>query len=194
MILSIVMPTIDGRQAELVPTVAAYERLTPVTIEWIVELGHRNCGAAWNAGSRKATGDVLHMGADDLEPASSAWFPAALSAIVRGGVPLGWVDEDAMGRFGRDFPRVVICRREWWRDVPEVHYYSDNAFGDLMTASGHTPFVAEGFDFHHRRSMVGRDESPERVARDRECYERSRSDHHQLSGAGHPATGVGGVA
>lgn len=174
--LSIVVPTLDGRQPDLVRTVAAYERLTPVRIEWIVELGHDNCGAAWNAGTRKATGDILHMGADDVEPESDSWLPAAMRAIVTGSVPLGWVNEPTgAGKFGRDFPRVVICRREWWQDVVEAHYWSDNHFGDLMAASGHPAVVAEGFDFFHRRSMVGRDESPERLARDRSAYLRERA-------------------
>ena len=175
MLLSVIMPTIDGRPLELGRTMDAYERLTPVPIEWHVLHNYPNCGVAWNVGAAIATGDILHMGADDIEPVSDAWFPAALAAIERGMVPLGWVNEPSgAGTFGRDFPRVVICRREWWRDVPEIHYWSDNAFGDLMVASGHPAVVAEGFDFLHRRSMVGRDESPERLERDRSAYLRER--------------------
>src|ERR1035441_473431 len=133
MLLSVIMPTIDGRPLELGRTMDAYERLTPVPIEWHVLHNYPNCGVAWNVGAAIATGDILHMGADDIEPVSDAWFPAALAAIERGMVPLGWVNEPSgAGTFGRDFPRVVICRREWWRDVPEIHYWSDNAFGDLM--------------------------------------------------------------
>ena len=175
--VSIVIPTIVGRGTELTRTVAAYSRLTPtdVDVEFIIEHGHDNCGAAWNAGAARATGDILHMGADDLEPESPAWLPVALFVLNRGAVPLGWVREDEAGTFGRDFPRVPICRREWWRDVPEVHYFSDNAFGELMATAGHPAIVTEGFDFYHRRSMVGRDESPERVGRDRDAY------LHQLS-------------
>lgn len=183
MILSIVMPTIDGRQDELVRTVAMYERLTPreygnqrerLQIEWIVETGHNNCGAAWNAGVNKATGDIVHMGADDIEPENIAWFHAAMTAIDRGNVPLGLVREGST-KFGRDFARVVICRREWWRDVPEIHYWSDNAFDDLMRADDHVPMVVPGFDFYHRKSMVGRDESPPRLAADHAAYMKQRS-------------------
>jgi hypothetical protein len=162
------MPTIEGREDELARTIEVYERLTPVPIEWIIERGHDNCGAAWNSGAQKATGEILHMGADDGEPESEAWFPAALSVIEQGNVPLGWVREDEIGTFGRDFARVVICRREWWEPVIEQTYYSDNHFDDLMRAAGHTPMIAEGFDFYHRRSMVGRDES--RLDAEREAY------------------------
>jgi hypothetical protein len=172
--LSVVCPTIPGREPELARTVNAYERLTPVEIEWIIERGHDNCGTAWNAGAAKATGEILHMGADDGEPETDQWFPAAMSVIEQGGVPLGWVREDEIGRFGRDFARVVICRREWWQPVIERTYFSDNHFTDLMIAAGHAPTVAEGFDFYHRKSMVGRDDGPERMRRDQEAYEALR--------------------
>lgn len=168
--LSIVMPTIPGRESELARSTEVYERLTPVDIEWIIERGHDNCGAAWNSGARKATGEILHMGADDIEPEHEGWFPSAMHVLKQGHVPLGWVREDAIGTFGRDFARVVICQREWWRDVPELHYFSDNAFDDLMRAAGHEPLVVSGFDFYHRKSMIGRDESPERMERERLEY------------------------
>jgi hypothetical protein len=168
--LSIVMPTVPGRQDELARTIDAYERLTPnAEIEWIIERGHDTCGTAWNAGARKATGEVLHMGADDGEPETDRWLPAAELALALSRVPLGWVREGDQ-TFGRDFCRVVICRREWWQDVPDLHYFSDNCWTDLMIAAGHTPMVAEGFDFYHRKSMVGRDESPERLERERAAY------------------------
>jgi hypothetical protein len=172
--LSIVMPTLPGREVELASSIDAYERLTPVEIEWIIERGHPNCGAAWNAGALKATGEILHMSADDGEPETNAWFPAAMHALDRGFIPLGWVREDEAGTFGRDFARVVICRREWWQPVVETTYWSDNHFDDLMRAAGHPPVPVVGFDFYHRRSMIGRDDSPERVERDREAYEASR--------------------
>ena len=171
--LTIVCPSIRGREVELSRTIDAYERRTPVEIEWIIERGHSTCGAAWNAGAPKATGEILHMAADDIEPESDAWFPAALAAIEADNVPLGWVREDTH-TFGRDFARVVICRREWWRDVVELQYWSDNHFDDLMRADGHLPTVAEGFDFYHRRSLIGRDDSPERVERDRLAYQTAR--------------------
>ena len=169
--LSIVMPTIPGRDTELARSMGAYQRLTPnIEIEWVVERGHPNCGAAWNAGVTKCTGDIIHMGADDIEPETNAWFPAAMQAINQGNIPLGLVREDVVGTFGRDFARVVICKREWWQNVPDIHYWSDNAFTDLMQAAGHEPTVVEGFDFYHRRSMIGRDESTARLHRDYHVY------------------------
>ena len=179
-LVSIIVPTIDGRQDELVRTVSAFERRSPAFIEWIVETGHDNCGAAWHAGARRATSDHLLMAADDLEPSSPAWLPAAIEAVELGHVPVGWVRE-AAGQFGRDFPRVPFCRREDWIDVPECHYYSDNAFGELQAREGRVACIAPGYDFIHRRSMVGRDETPERLARDRTVFEQAVSGLHHGS-------------
>lgn len=166
MTLSIVVPTIPGRDSELERTVEAYERLTSIPIEWVIETGHSTCAAGWNAGMRRASGEVVHMAADDVEPESDRWLPAALRVLARGCVPLGWVREGDR-RFGRDYCRIVVCRRGWWVDVPETHYYSDDAFTYLMIQADHLPVVAPGFDFWHRRSLVGRDDSEERCARDR---------------------------
>lgn len=172
MILSVVMPTITGREQELARSIEAYERLTPLPIEWVIEHDHPTCAAAWDAGVPKTTGEILHMGADDIEPATDEWFPAALKVIEQGNVPLGWVMEHGV-TFGRDFARVVICRREWWRDInPELHYWSDNQFDDLMRESGHQPVVAEGFDFLHRKSLIGRPDEAGWMERDRRIYER----------------------
>lgn len=170
--VSIVIPTMPGREDELDRTIAAYKSRTSIEIEWLIEHDHPTCAAGWNAGAARATGEILHMGADDLEPTSDLWLPAAVAAIERGCIPLGWVTEDEIGRFGRDFARVPACQRDWWRDVPpELHYYSDNWFGDQMARDGHTATAVDGFVFYHRRSMVGRNEA-EWVSRDHAAYQR----------------------
>ena len=173
--LSIVMPSIKGREDELGKTIEAYERLTPVPIEWVFEFGHPTCASGWNAGAERATGDVLHLGNDDLEPESGLWLFTASLVLKNGGVPVGLIREDEVGIFGRDFPRAPICMRDWWTPLPaEMHYYTDNLLGDRWRTAGHPITVADGYDFYHRKSMVGRDETPERVERDRMAYARAR--------------------
>lgn len=167
--ISIIVPTIAGRETELERCVAAYSALTPVEHEIIAIRDLPTCAHAWNDGAALANGDHLHMTADDLEPTSAEWAQAALDVVARGNVPVGWVIEE-QSTFGRDFARIPFCQRDWWRDVPLVHYYSDNAFTDLMAAEGHAVEVAPGYDFLHGRSPVGRDESPERLARDEAAY------------------------
>lgn len=175
-LLSIVIPTIAGREDQLDRTIARYNALTRVGIEWLIERDHPTCGAAWNAGAAKATSEVLHISADDLEPEAPDWLNAAARVLEAGFAPLGLVREDELGTFGGDFCRVPICLRDWWVDVPaDLHYYTDNAFTDLMGASGHPPLIAEGYDFYHRRSMVGRGagmEEGDRVQHDWTIYSR----------------------
>ena len=62
-----------------------------------------------------------------------------------------------------------ICMRDWWTPpLAEMHYYTDNLLGDRWRTAGQSDrTVADGYDFYHRKSMVGRDETPERVERDR---------------------------
>lgn len=156
-LVSIVIPTITGREETFANTVSAYERLTTADgIEWIVERDYPTCGAAWNAGAERASGDYLHFTADDLEPMSAAWLPAAIAVCETGCVPLGLVQDPGENPIGRDFPRVPFCRREWWIPVPPIHYFSDNAFGALVGRAGHPCIVAEGYDFYHHHSMIGR--------------------------------------
>lgn len=172
-VLSIVLPTIKGREKDFSRTLAAYAERTPgVEIEWLLEFDHPTVASAWNAGAAKATGEILHLGNDDLEPEEARWFQCASVALDAGFTPVGWIREDVAGRFGRDFPRIPICKREWWTVplTPELHYYADNQFGDRMRVAGHPVIATDGYDFYHRRSMVGRDETPERVERDRSTY------------------------
>lgn len=172
--LSIVMPTIAGRGDEVTRTMMKFSILTPRhlsgRIEWLMEFDHPNVGSAWNAGAARAQGEYLLLGNDDLEPEGEEWLEGAKVVLDRGDVPLGWVREDAIGTFGRDFTRAPMCKTAWWKPLPEIHYYSDNAFHEIMRRDGHMPTVAPGYDFYHRRSMVGRDETPERVERDRRVF------------------------
>lgn len=155
-ILSVVVPTVVGRESHLERTICSYEEHTRVEIEWLVVHDRPTCGLAWNEGAALATGEYLHITADDLEPDGFDWLRVAVETTDHWGVPLGRVREGSE-TFGRDFCRVPFCRREWWRDVPaDMHYYTDNAFTELMIERGHVPTVAVGYDFNHRRAMVGR--------------------------------------
>jgi hypothetical protein len=171
-------------------TIAAYERLTPCRIEWIIERDHVTCGSAWADGIARSSGRWVHVAADDLEPASEGWLAAAAAALEFDRVPLGRVHEGAE-TFGRDFCRVPMFQRQWWRDtraqgllhgLSALHYFSDNLVTDAMIAAGHEPVVVDGYDFIHRRSQVGRGAGMSEAGRmehDRSAYLhlRSRSRH-----------------
>jgi len=174
-VLSIVMPTIKGREDYLKRAMLVYEQRTDAEIEWLIVHDRPTCGQAWNEGAAQATGTFLHLSADDLEPWTFHWLSVAIHATQRGGVPLGTVREGAE-LFGNDFCRVPFCRREWWQDIPaDLHYYTDNAFTDLMVRDGHEPVTAPGYDFLHRKAMVGRGagmSESDRMERDSAVYRR----------------------
>ena len=175
MILSIVIPTIAGREATLERTLTAYQdRCRPgCEFETIVIRDRPTCGDAWNAGAELAQGEYLHFGADDLEPADPTWWAGAIAVCLAGALPVGWVTEHDQ-RFGLDFARVPFLRRDWWPlagPMPEqLHYFTDTLITDRLARHGIRTCQAPGFDFFHHRSMVGRDETPERLDRDHDLY------------------------
>ena len=68
--ISVVIPTIEGREHWLAKAVEGFSRHKPVShqYELIVIDGQPTCGAAWNKGMEKAKGDYILLSADDIEP------------------------------------------------------------------------------------------------------------------------------
>lgn len=64
--ISVVIPTVAGREHSLERCLAAYRATADV--ELIVLADRQTCGVAWQEGIEQATGDYLHLSADDLEP------------------------------------------------------------------------------------------------------------------------------
>jgi hypothetical protein len=84
-LISIICPTIDGREHHLTRCERAYCE-TAEDFEFIVLRNFSTCGQAWNEGLRIAEGDFLHLTADDLEP-HPGWLQAALETIRKGSLP-----------------------------------------------------------------------------------------------------------
>lgn len=68
--ISIVIPTIEGRERWLAKAVAGFNTHKPVShqYELIIIDGMPTCGAAWNKGLERAKGDFILLSADDIEP------------------------------------------------------------------------------------------------------------------------------
>jgi hypothetical protein len=84
-LISIIVPTIGGREHYLEGCERAY-RETTEDFELIVLRDYPTCGKAWNEGLRQAQGDYLHLSADDLEP-HEGWWEAGIKWIERGAIP-----------------------------------------------------------------------------------------------------------
>ena len=83
--ISVIVPTIDGREHWLERCEQAYAETT-VDYEFIVLRNYPTCGQAWNEGLRQAKGEWVHLSADDLEP-HPGWWQAATEAVERGFLP-----------------------------------------------------------------------------------------------------------
>ncbi len=67
--ISVVIPTVTGREDFFERCVYAYEHNTANPIELIIYKDLPTCGRGWIKGAEDATGDYVHFTADDLEPA-----------------------------------------------------------------------------------------------------------------------------
>lgn len=173
--ISVVVPTIAGREDLLAATKAAYKANTSREVEWIEAKGYPTCGQAWNAGAASATGDYLHLSADDVEP-HPGWDDAAVEAADQDFYPAPRLLTPAgavhsCGSMGAglllpDCPDWTPCvsssfpfmRIERW--TPDcclpIHYYADDWLAHLARVAGLKPVVRTGYCLTHLEGTVGR--------------------------------------
>lgn len=174
--ISVIIPTIEGREDSLEQTLATYRNsLDASRLEFVIVRDELSCGDAWNVGAKLATGELLHFGADDLEPARPDWWIDAAAAIGDGFLPVGSIVEHSLDGetrwFGGDFARVPFIHRDWWRAMPAgMHYFTDNLLTQRAAEDDHAMRFCESFAFTHRPVRVGRLDTPERFSRDRAVF------------------------
>lgn len=194
-VISIVVPTIKGREDHLERCLAAYNERTVDDFEIIVIRDRPVVGIAWNDGAAEARGDYLHFTADDLEP-HEAWDVGAREAVDRGFVPSPAVYEpdrtcSFCGVWGGDYPDWAYCEEsnipfmsmQAWEiigPVLPVHYYSDNWISWHAQQHGYRHVVRRGYAFTHHWAQVGRGAGmtqEQRMVVDREAYEKAKAAH-----------------
>jgi hypothetical protein len=187
--ISVVIPTIPGREAHLERCVNAYTERSHAEIELIVIPGRPTCGIAWNDGAAKAGGEYLHLTADDLEPLEG-WDDAALETLrackipapliltPKGGIESagGWWDRVPVDWAPTTNTCVVpFCRRRDWEanigPSLECHYYTDDWFTDQCRRAGCEVVVRLPYRFMHHWASEGRGDEPAKLERDRLIYE-----------------------
>ena len=176
--ISVVVPTITGRELYLAACVAAYEKTTD-DYELIVVPGKPVCGAAWVEGVDRAGGEFIHFSADDLVP-HSGWATAAVEVCARGFLPAprilnddgtlqscggsdAWEVEKETGE-QTDFSRIPFLSREQWQTIqgdvePFLrghHYYTDNAVSFAAAKHGIRTGVHRDYLFTHSLADPGR--------------------------------------
>lgn len=175
--VAIVIPTIDGREADLARCVAAYARTAPNATVY-VEHSHGSCGEAWIAGAEKAARNgfgYLHLTADDLEP-HDGWLEVAIETVDDGMIPAplvyqpdGTLESAGLAGFslngvydGDRSPvegtTVPFVTRAMWDVIGMVplHYCTDLWVSAIGRHHGWETIVRTGMNFTHYTAPAGR--------------------------------------
>lgn len=138
--ISIVIPTVDGREEHYARCQQAYIDRTPWSIEIITVRNENSCGDAWQKGADAATGEYLHFTADDLEPLDG-WADIALGAAERNELPAPRLLEPNGSLYAYPWGNppdgtpvamsvIPFFHRDLWSKIgpmlPDHHYYTDN--------------------------------------------------------------------
>ena len=187
--ISVVVPTIQGREDHYARCVAAYQRTVPADqLQLITMRDFPTCGEAWNAGAKQATGDYLHFSADDLEP-HHGWLQPAIEAVRRGYLPAPRITNpdgalDYCGYHGVELPDKAIVQMsvipfmtaEQWAQIGPglpIHYFSDNYLSWRGARAGYQTVVRRAFAFMHHWAQPGRGAGmtyEQRMAHDRDLF------------------------
>lgn len=179
-ILSVIVPTVTGREEWLAKCLAAYDEAweaDPSQMEVIVVKDERSCGEAWIKGAKKARGQYIHFTADDLLP-EPGYFEAARAASDDGCIPVAnvltamtdtgeWIEESTMqtmcylqgGGAALNvlvpfFSRAIFELDDEW--LAPIHYGSDDWVSFLADRLGILcPFIAD-YRFGHGAAPEGR--------------------------------------
>lgn len=170
--VSVIIPTIKGREQWLKQVRASFEA-TPLAEVEIIEVHDRpTCGIAWNAGIREATGDYILLSADDVEPVASDWLEVGRSWVDQGYLPCarvlntdgtlqscGDVVEETETGTPCTFARIPFASVDQMKKIYpiiETHYATDYWFSHRGRQMGWETVVVREFCFFHHFAKQGR--------------------------------------
>ena len=181
--ISIVCPTITGREHWLERCQIAYCETTDTECEFIVIKDATACGIAWNQGCEEARGDYIHFTADDIEP-TPGWWEVGIEWIKKGVLPAPRILNtdgtlQSCGDNNQEWPtgaetvvaRIPFCSREQMErifPIIDVHYWTDYDFTRKGKALGWPSIVVRDFLFYHHYAPEGR--LDERLAADQKVF------------------------
>lgn len=194
MLLSVIIPTIDGREEHFEKCYESYKPLQDCGYAEIIVVTNRpSCGLAWQAGAEHCTGDYIHLTCDDIV-AKPGWHTAAIEAVSQGFIPAPRVygqngEPQYQPRWGQEaadweevhMTSLPFCSREQWEKIVPLftaHYYTDDFFSYRAARAGWPPRVRHGYDFTHywaqHKRGAGMSET-ERMHHDQRLYEEAKS-------------------
>lgn len=162
----------DNREDIKRECVRAYQDTGPADIDFFIQYDLPTCGQVWNAGAKvaqKLGHDYVHMTADDLIP-HPGWYEAAVETVDDGlnHLPGAYIyrPDGSIETFGNqiqeewarlDGGSVPFCRTADWIDIPNIHYWSDNAYDYAQMKVNNYSFVArQAYAFTHYSAEPGR--------------------------------------
>jgi len=187
-LISVVVPTIPGREDLFELVIRAYFDRTGYDLELIPQYGHPTVGCAWQAGADQASGEYIHLGNDDCEP-HPGWAEPAVEAVEAGFIPSPQVYAPdgtpqglpAWGVVDVDWTPVscamipFLSRKQWLaiRPLLTSHYYTDNWITTRARNAGWRCRLRTGYAFTHHWAQPGRGAGmtePDRMAYDERLY------------------------
>ena len=177
--LTVVVPTISGREDSLARAIASYEDtlLDGPSYEIIQIKDWPTWPSACNEGYKKSKGDILHFTADDLEALPGWWEPALAHLEENDELPAPRVyDYRPDGKFANEedgpdgaithFTRIPILTRSQYERIglwPHIDYYADLWVSEKARVIGIETRMVYGYDFVHHWSQVGRVDSQQNL-------------------------------
>lgn len=188
-LITVPLPTIDGREEYLEKAVAAYQRTTP-NIEILIVRNAPNCGVVWQYGAEHGTGDYIAFGADDVEM-HDGWWQAATAMIDQGALPAPLIYntdgtiQSCGGSNGvlepdhafTEFTRGPIVSRAQWQLIGPmipIHYFTDNWVSYRGSLHGIPTVVCRDYAYTHHMADQGRGAGltwEQRMAADHRVFE-----------------------
>lgn len=163
-LISIIIPTVPGREDHFDRCRRGYLTSTVYPFEIIVEMDHPSCGLAWQAGLARAKGQYIHLTCDDIEP-KLGWDVPAVEAVRAGFLPAPQVCDPAgnpqsapqTGVLGADWTEVTMtalpfCSASQMEKIAPLftaHYYTDDFFGWRGKRAGWPIRLRSGYAFTH---------------------------------------------
>lgn len=168
--ISVVIPTIDGREHWLERAQASIADTTP-SYEFLVYRNLPTCGAGWNVGIIEAKGEYILLFADDLE-AHPGWWEAGIDSLDVNVIPCprilnpdgtlqscGTFSEEADDGTPSVVARVPFLTRhmaQTMHPIFENHYMGDHWITWRGKLLGWPTLVNRSMVFTHHFAMEGR--------------------------------------
>lgn len=165
-VISVICPTIDGREEFIENCTAKYAACAEgrYELDLVIEKNHPTCGHGWQAGLPRARGQYLHFTCDDIEP-RPGWAGPAIECVQRGFLPAPQVYN--LAGVPQSLPVWGVVSPDWApcamtalpfvsagqlaRIVPlfTSHYYSDNWFSFRASQAGWATRLRVQYTFTH---------------------------------------------